>query len=115
MTGPPGGQSAQTGEAPMTGPSPGKLIWGVGLLTGQYCGTGSSLGSVGLGVGTTVPALVGGGAEAVGVLAGAAEVHAVRTSNSPVSITIQETRLLVISLTSLLVLPVDPASLCWLI
>jgi hypothetical protein len=25
MTGPPGGQSAQTGEAPTTGPSPGKL------------------------------------------------------------------------------------------
>jgi hypothetical protein len=111
MTGPPGGQSAQTGEAPMTGPSPGKLIWGVGLLTGQYCGTGSSLGSVGLGVGTTVPALVGGGAEAVGVLAGAGEVHAVRTSNSPVSITMRESRLLVISLTRLRVRAFDPASL----
>ena len=37
----------------------------------------------------------------MGVLGGAGEVHVVRTSNSPVSITMQESRLLVISLTSL--------------
>lgn len=45
-----------------------------------------------------------------GVLGGAGEVHAVRTSNSPVSITMRESRLLVISLTSLSVRAFDPGN-----
>ncbi len=63
----------------------------------------------------TVPALLGGGVLAERVLGGAGEVQAVRTSNSPVRITLRESRLLVIALTSLSVRAFDPVSLFGLI